>query len=115
VSGLHVPVDRLDGEEPGREQLLALSSLRRDVVSRSAEDSVSAPVVAMSDRSFIRSETARASEVRKLRELIVALDRREPLVQRAGEVPIARTGEELRDAAVRRLDGLERGAMSSRS
>jgi len=44
---LHVHVDRVDGEEPGREQLLALSPLRRDVVSRSAEDSVGAAVVAM--------------------------------------------------------------------
>jgi hypothetical protein len=44
---LLVPVDRVDGEEPGREQLLALSPLRRDVVSRSAEDAVGAALVAM--------------------------------------------------------------------
>jgi len=79
-------------------------------VSRSAEDSVSAAVVAMTTPPLVRSEAARASEARKLRELIIALDRRAPPVQRAGEVAMARKGEELRDAALRRLDEVERAA-----
>jgi hypothetical protein len=44
---LQVPVDRVDGEESGREQLLAVSGLRRDVVPRTAEAQTGAAVVAM--------------------------------------------------------------------
>jgi hypothetical protein len=111
---LRVPVDSVDGEESGREQLLAVSALREMWCPCSADDSVSAAaVVTMTDPSSVRSETARANEARKLRELIVALDRREPRVQPTGEVVSARTGEGLRDAALRRLDELERSATVS--
>jgi hypothetical protein len=46
--------------------------------------------------------------VRELRELIAALDRRMPQVQRAGEIAIARDAAALRDRAVKRLEELER-------
>ena len=46
--------------------------------------------------------------IRELRELIVALDRRVPQVQRVGEVAIARAATGLRIEALRRIEELER-------
>lgn len=46
--------------------------------------------------------------VRELRELIAALDRRVPQVQRAGEITIASEAAALRALAVKRLAELER-------
>ena len=63
----------------------------------------------------IGSETADARTLRRLRELIVALDRRAPQVHRAGEAGIARTGNELQAAAQRRIAELERGGTAARS
>jgi len=50
--------------------------------------------------------------VRELQELVEALDRRVPRVERAGEAAIARAAASLRAAAVKRLDELakEKGA-----
>jgi hypothetical protein len=45
--------------------------------------------------------------VRKLRELIDALDRRVPQVERAGEASIARDAAALRARAVTRIEELE--------
>ena len=44
---------------------------------------------------------------RELHELIAALDRRVPCVERAGEVGIARDAAALREKAVQRLSELE--------
>ncbi len=52
------------------------------------------------------AETGRERTVRELRELIAALDRRVPHVERAGEVSIARAAAALRLEAVRRIDEL---------
>ena len=52
--------------------------------------------------------TARARTVRELKELIAALDRRVPQVQRAGEVSIARAAAALKAEAVKRIEELER-------
>ena len=49
-----------------------------------------------------------SSVVRELRDLIEALDRRVPQVQRAGEVSIARDAAALKARAVRRIEELER-------
>ena len=49
----------------------------------------------------------RVQAVRELRELIAALDRRVPQVQRAGEEAIARDAATLRARAVTRIDELE--------
>ena len=57
-------------------------------------------------------ETNRARTLRELRELIAALDRRVPQVQRVGEVAIARAAAALRDDAVRRIEELERQTAS---
>ena len=46
--------------------------------------------------------------VRELQELIAALDRRVPRVERAGEADIARDAEELRTRAMKRIEILER-------
>jgi len=46
--------------------------------------------------------------VRELLELIAALDRRVPRVERAGEADIARDAAELRTRAMKRIETLER-------
>ena len=51
----------------------------------------------------------RASLVLALRELIDALDRRGPQIERAGETRIAQDALVLRREAVERLEELERG------
>jgi hypothetical protein len=47
---------------------------------------------------------------RELRELIAALDRRVPHVERAGEASIARDAAALKARALKRIEELERGA-----
>jgi hypothetical protein len=46
--------------------------------------------------------------VRELLELIAALDRRVPRVERAGEAAIARDAAELKRRAMKRIEELER-------
>jgi hypothetical protein len=53
-------------------------------------------------------ELKRVTTIRELRELIVALDRRVPQVERVGELEIARAATGLRIEAVRRIEELER-------
>ena len=53
--------------------------------------------------------TRHAGTVRELYELIAALDRRVPQVQRVGEVSIARAAAALRVEALKRIHELERG------
>ena len=48
------------------------------------------------------------SVVREVQELIAALDRRVPQVQRAGEASIAREAAALRARALNRIEELER-------
>ena len=60
--------------------------------------------------SGISAEPKRAKTIRRLRELIMALDRRVPRVERVGEVEIARAATGLRSEAVRRIEELEREA-----
>ena len=54
-----------------------------------------------------QSDTDRARQIRHLRELIAALDRRVPHVERSGEAAIARDAAALRDKALRRIAELE--------
>lgn len=54
------------------------------------------------------AETTRTRTVRELHELIEALDRRLPQVQRAGETSIARAAAALKAEALRRIEELER-------
>ena len=51
---------------------------------------------------------ATTEAVRELLELIAALDRRVPRVERAGEADIARDATELRVRAMKRIETLER-------
>jgi hypothetical protein len=51
--------------------------------------------------------------VRELHELIAALDRRVPQVQRVGEVAIAKAASVLRAEALKRIDEIERETHST--
>jgi len=57
----------------------------------------------------------RTQLARELKELITALDRRVPRVERAGEASIARDAAALRAKAVKRLAGLTLGKPSGAS
>jgi hypothetical protein len=52
----------------------------------------------------------RRATVRELRELIAALDRRLPQVERVGEISIARAASALNVEALKRIEELEREA-----
>jgi len=52
--------------------------------------------------------TDRAHTVREWRELIAALDRRVPRVERVGEIAIARAAAGLKIEALKRIEELER-------
>lgn len=52
--------------------------------------------------------TSNSRVVRELRDLIEALDRRVPQVERAGEASIARDAAALKARALRRIEELER-------
>ena len=51
--------------------------------------------------------------MRELQELIAALDRRVPQVQRAGEMSIARDAAALKVRALKRIEELERDAAAA--
>jgi hypothetical protein len=53
------------------------------------------------------------SVLRELRELIAALDRRIPQIQRAGEAAIAREAAALKSKAQERIAGIERESPAS--
>jgi chorismate mutase len=54
------------------------------------------------------TSTTRGELIQELRELIAALDRRVPHVERAGEVSIARDAAALKARALKRIEDLER-------
>jgi hypothetical protein len=56
----------------------------------------------------VTTEPTTVKIIRELRELIVALDRRTPQVERVGEIEIARVAKGLRVEALRRIEELER-------
>jgi len=55
-----------------------------------------------------------AGKIRHLYELIAALDRRVPQVERIGEIDIAREGRALRERALQRIAELEANLAISR-
>jgi hypothetical protein len=93
-----VDVDCDHGQGSRREQLLALCELRRGVERLAAVRRA-------------RGRTSVALKIEELRrelhELIAALDRRVPHIERAGEEAIARDAEALREQAVKRLSELD--------
>jgi hypothetical protein len=95
VSVVSVFLDRDDREEPGRQQLLALRELRRGLERfASACGAYRQPaMVAITDKELAR----------ELDELIAALDRRVPQLERANEASIARDAEALKAKALKRL------------
>jgi len=58
-------------------------------------------------RSKGMAESDRTRKLRHLHELIAALDRRVPQVERIGEIEIAREGRALREKALQRIAELE--------
>lgn len=57
----------------------------------------------------------RSAAVRELLELIAALDRRVPQVERAGEASIARDAAALKARALERIEELEREPLAEES
>jgi hypothetical protein len=108
VSVLLVDGDCVDGQDSRREQLLALFSVRRGLESRSSHVRVGVAVATMMTPDTAAEESTRAQTVRELYELIAALDRRVPQVERVGEVSIARAASALRLEALKRIEELER-------
>ena len=99
VSGLPVGGDRHDREGSRRGQLLAMHEVRRRVerVAVTVGPPGRAPMA-----------LTRTPAVRGLLDVIAALDRRVPRVERAGEVAIARDAAELKARALRRIAELDR-------
>jgi hypothetical protein len=60
------------------------------------------------DDATSTDETPRRRTIRELGELVAALDRRVPHVERVGEAAIARSAAALRAAAVRRIEELRK-------
>ena len=114
VSILHFDINRVDRQESRREQLLALFSLRRGVESGSSHKRPSTAVPTMMPRTT-PAESSCAQMVRELRELIAALDRRVPQVERVGEVAIARAAAVLKSEALKRIEELERDSRAAGS
>jgi hypothetical protein len=94
MPGMSVAVDQHDGAQTRSDQLLAVRRLWRGLERRET-------------RGVAARRTRMAVSVydltRELEELVAALDRRLPHVQRAGETSIARDAAALRAKAVRRL------------
>ena len=61
----------------------------------------------------VKSLELKRVTIRELRELIVALDRRVPRVERVGEIDIARAASGLKIEALRRIEQLEREAAAA--
>jgi hypothetical protein len=99
VSVLSIVIDRDDGEESGCRQLLALHGMRRGLECLAFRDRF----VCGASMALTTSEA-----VRELLELVAALDRRVPRVERAGEAAIARDAAVLRILALKRIEELER-------
>lgn len=99
MSELRIARVRDHCREAVRRQLLAVHRLWRRM------EHISGP-----NQSIWRSTMALTSTelLRELRELVAALDRRVPQVQRAGEADIARDAAALRRRAMGRIQELER-------
>jgi hypothetical protein len=61
------------------------------------------------------AQSDRTRKLRHLHELIAALDRRVPRVERLGEIEIARQGHALREQALRRIAELTAGLETSQT
>ena len=102
MSDLSIDRDGDDHDESRSRHLLAMHEMRRRVERLAVADG--------SVRSAPKTMTAitRGELIQELRELIAALDRRVPHVERAGEVSIARDAAALKARALKRIKDLER-------
>jgi hypothetical protein len=99
-----LPLDR-DGDNDDKSRsrlLLAMHEVRR-CVECVAVAGGSVPTAPKAMTAITRREL-----VQELRELIAALDRRVPHVERAGEALIARDAAALKARALKRIEDLER-------
>ena len=90
--------DRDEGEDSRRLHLLAMHKLRGNMERVTEDRSTECEWMAMTP----------TAAVRELLELIAALDRRVPQVERAGEASIARDAAALKARALKRIEELER-------
>jgi len=74
--------------------------------SSSSHERASTAVASLMPNTGI-AESSREQTVRELRELVAALDRRVPQVERVGEIPIARAAVALKSEALKRIEELE--------
>ena len=102
MPGVSVEIHRDHDKDSRREHLLALCGLRRSVECLAPSHSPRRASVALTT----------AERLRELQELIAALDRRVPQIQRAGEEAIARDAAALRSQAMKRLAELEGASQS---
>jgi uncharacterized membrane protein YccC len=94
VPDLPIDVHYDDSQDSGREQLLALHQLRRNLEQLAARfPAIRRTAVAVNDNELVRT----------LEELIAALDRRIPHLEREGEATIVRDAALLREKALGRL------------
>jgi hypothetical protein len=97
MSGLPLVGDYDDRKKRGRQQLLALCRLRRDLERCSSSCWTGrSQLVAITDAQLAHA----------LHELIAALDRRAPRIEQAGEASTSRAAAALRATALERLGGL---------
>ena len=102
---MQLPIHPVHGQGAERPRLLALPGLRRGLEPGAPDDAYIRSVAAMTDPT---SMAGRVRIIAELHELIAALDRRVPQVERVGEISIARAAEGLRGEALKRIEELER-------
>jgi len=95
--------DQLRGEAADLTKLLALHGLRRGLESELAEQLGTKVVAEMTPEDLAEAKTT----IVQLSELIAAIDRRLPQVQRAGEAVIANAAMHLKTEAAKRIVELE--------
>ena len=95
--------DELRGEAADITKLLALHGLRRGLESEPADQFGTEVVAEMTPEDLVETKTT----IVQLVELIAAIDRRLPQVQRAGEAAIANAAMRLRTEASKRVVELE--------
>lgn len=99
MSVLSIVIHRDEGQESRRGHLLALHVMRRNLEWKPYREQFAGGT------SMAVTTTDAIGE---LLELIAALDRRVPRVERAGEAGIAREAAELKNRAMKRIEELER-------
>lgn len=95
--------DELRGQAADITELLALHGLRRGLESEPAHALGTEMVAAVTRENMVETKTT----IVQLSELIAAIDRRLPQVERAGEAAIANAAMRLRTEAAKRIVELE--------